>query len=128
MTPPTELVITLPLPPNMANGRMHWRSKQKRRVAYLEHCVYECILRHVSADAYRLKERHAALAFTLYLGAQMDHDNALARCKWPVDFLVAQGFLHDDSPKWCQFSIPSQVITRDKNQQRLEITITYQEM
>lgn len=127
MTSPTELVITLPLPPTMANSRMHWREKHRQRVAYLEHC-----------DIVNLREmprlvrdagapRRASLAFVLHVGNPMDDDNALARTKFACDWLVMRGFLVDDSRKWCKMSIPSQVITRDKNKQRLEIYIQYQD-
>ncbi len=125
MTPSTELVITMELPPNLGNSRMHWRTKHKKRAAYLRDCAFYARRAFDSADSVRgLKAR---VSFTLYLGAQMDQDNALARCKWPIDWLVANGFLVDDSPKWCSMSIPSQVITRDKKAQRLEITIKYEE-
>jgi hypothetical protein len=136
MTPPTELVITeffvfLPLPPNLANGRMHWRVKERKRKEYFVLCK---ILGKMGVPGAMHRFRGiepapglAHLSFLLKLGNRMDDDNALARCKWAVDFLVADHILIDDSPKHCRMSIPSQVITRDKDKQRLEIHFQYQD-
>ena len=64
------------------------------------------------------------LSFILQLGNRMDDDNALARCKWPVDWLVSRGYLVDDKPAHCRMTIPEQIITRKKTEQRLVITIS----
>ena len=134
MTTATELVISLPFPPNMANGRMHWRVKERHRAQYLVLCrglwyaeIDGCSARSSMHEFARQHRTKSLLSFCLRLGGRMDDDNALARCKWPVDWLVSEGILVDDSPKWCSMSIPEQVITRDKAQQRLEITIRYAE-
>lgn len=122
----TELTVVLPLPPNLANSRMHWRVKNKARRHYLGYCeLWVASNRQwtprIDASAKR------QVAFTVYLGARMDHDNALSRMKWPLDFLVSRGYLVDDSPQYCDMSIPEQVITRDKSKQRVEITISYED-
>jgi hypothetical protein len=131
MTPPTELVITLPLPPNRANGRGHWRKWHAARVSYCDwaNMRYMATQRHLRTlyEDGVPRDAKLSLGFTLYLGNRMDDDNALARVKWAVDWLVASQHLMDDSPKFCRMSIPSQVITRDKTKQRLEIHIQYQE-
>jgi hypothetical protein len=127
MTPPTELVITLPLPPSMANARVHWRVKNRQRVAYFEHCdVLHRIDKGIGFPP-SLPERSARLGFTLYCANRHDDDNALSRCKFATDWLVKRGYLVDDAPKFCRMSIPEQVITRDKAKQRLEIVIRYEE-
>lgn len=127
----TSLTVVLPLPINIANGRMHWRAKDVARGKYMECCRLAYHAQpslQVMASMLKLyPAAGASLKFALHLGRQMDHDNALARCKWPVDFLVAQGLLQDDSPKHCAMSIPEQVVTRDKSKHRLEITIAYHE-
>jgi hypothetical protein len=127
MTPPTELVITLPLPVNLANGRMHWREKDRDRKAYFEHCDVLSMTKGIRWLDGEPAKRPAALGFVLHVGNQMDDDNALARVKWAVDWLFTRRFLVEDKRPWCSMSIPSQVITRDKNKQRLEITIKYED-
>lgn len=127
----TSLTVVLPLPPNIANGRMHWRAKYVARGKYMDACDAS-----QAAEGFRHRwnpghttpnHEHATLKFGLYVGAQMDHDNALSRVKWPVDWLVAAGYLVDDSPKHCTMSIPHQVITRKKPEQKVIIVITYED-
>src|SRR5687767_1865087 len=99
--------ITLPLPPNMGNSRMHWRTKHRKRLDYLAAC---------DAIGPRVRPRQLSelveLRATLYLGNHMDDDNALARLKWPVDWLKTRGHLVDDGRKHCRMTIPEQVVKR----------------
>lgn len=111
--------LVLPLPPNMANGRMHWRAKNKKREQYEERAWYWC------ADARQRPPRTplptATLRATLYVHNIMDTDGAVARLKWPVDFLVKGGWLTDDNPKVLTWTIPEQAI--DRKNPRVEIEL-----
>jgi hypothetical protein len=127
LRPREGLKITLPLPPNIANGRMHWRTKHARRTAYVEQAKMWLLLRDFTLPSWyseRLPLPLAELGATLYLHSLMDDDGALSRLKWPIDVLVRQGYLVDDSRKHCRMTIPEQVIERDKSRQKVEITLT----
>ena len=122
MTEP--LTLSLPLPPNMANARQHWRVKHRTRKAYLS-----------ALDALRSARilppppsaplSPVVLSSTLYLWAHMDDDNALARIKYAADWLVRSGYLVDDKRPHCRFTVPEQAI--DRTDPRLVITLTPQE-
>jgi hypothetical protein len=119
MTAP--LTLTLPMPPNMANGRGHWRTKNRERLAYLDQCKALWYARQLPAVPLPIP-RAVTLGSTLYLWAHMDDDNALARIKHAADFLTWAGYIVDDKRPHCRFTIPEQVI--DRKDQRLVLTLT----
>jgi hypothetical protein len=51
----------------------------------------------------------------------MDLDNLMARCKWPVDWLVIRSVIAGDSPKELEWELPRQLI--DRKDQRIEIEL-----
>lgn len=117
----SALTLELPLPPNMANGRGHWRAKNRERRAYLEECTnrYVCRLLPLAPN----EPLHpVTISATLYLWAHMDDDNALARIKHAADFCKHVGYIVDDKRPHCRFTIPEQVI--DRANQRLVLTLT----
>lgn len=127
----TSLTVVLPLPPNMANSRMHWRVKERKRKDYFASCALRWYAQAsggpLSRSRARMSQepRKAHLAFEMIVGNEMDEDNALARCKWAVDFLVREGILYGDKPKDCAMSIPKQIVKRTKDSYTLRVTITY---
>jgi hypothetical protein len=101
------LTLTLPLPPNMANGRGHWRKKDRERKAYLAACDARQAAGLVPpppAVPLPWAELHAAMV----MWAFMDCDNAIARLKWAVDWLVTRGYLEGDSRKHLAWTLPHQ--------------------
>lgn len=61
---------------------------------------------------------------TLHLcGTLMDADNAAARCKFPLDFLVTRGWLKDDGPHVIQSFTVKQVREPRRADVRLVIEI-----
>ena len=108
--------FTLPLPPNIANARLHWRAKDRKRVEYLLLCT-------AMADVPRPTEPlcEARIRATLYVWSLMDTDNLVARMKWPVDWLVDRGYLVDDHPTVLHWDMPQQMI--DRKHQRVEIEL-----
>lgn len=121
---PTTLPVTfiLPLPPNMANARWHWAAKHRARQEYFLELANLYILGLIPkppAEPFP----YVFISSTLYLLSQMDEDNALARIKWPVDWLKRHGYIVDDRIPHARFTIPAQVVSR-KAQSRLELTLT----
>jgi hypothetical protein len=46
----------------------------------------------------------------------------MARLKWPVDFLVKDGWIADDGPDHLEWEMPAQVV--DRKRPRVEIELT----
>lgn len=112
--------VTLPLPPNLANGRLHWRAKDRKRGEYEASCAYWAIM---GGDLHPQEPlERARISAVLYVHQRMDWDNLMARCKWPVDFLVKDRWIVDDSPDRLEWvGIPTQEI--DRKNQRLVVTL-----
>ncbi len=117
----SEITLNLPLPPNLANGRMHWRVKENHRKRFFAACnaLYHAGRVPKAPDA---PLTPVVIRPTLYLWAYSDDDNALARCKWAADWARAAGYIVDDRRPHCRFEIPEQHI--DRANQRLVLTIT----
>jgi len=108
--------LTLPLPPNRANAREHWRVTHRKKVEYYEKAELTLMMADWDRGGQAPPRGRVTLTATLYVWARMDPDNAVSRLKWPIDSLVSYGFLVDDNEKWLDFTeIPKQVIDR-KNQ------------
>lgn len=109
------LVLTLPMPENVANARMHWRTKHRARKSYFGVCDGRQGMGQIAPPPLQAFA-HATIQATMYLGASMDHDNALARLKWAVDWLVTRGYLLDDNRACLAWDgLPHQIIKRDGN-------------
>ena len=107
-----RLTLTVPMPPNMANGRMHWRTKHRARTEYFAACDFRQRARLVPKPP-AVPFGKAALTVTMHVGARHDVDNAMARCKWAIDWLTTRGYIADDGPDclmWTGF--PEQVVKR----------------
>ena len=133
-----KIHLTLPLPPNRANAREHWRvTHRKKKVYYgtmdgvmvgaMPDGTKITLVRTAPHGALRPRltqpeQRRMHLAATFYVWAKMDQGNAVARLKWIEDALVHFGLLKDDSEEWLGLEIPKQVI--DRKRQRVEIVLT----
>lgn len=121
MSEPLRFVV--PMPPNMANGRMHWRVKENARSKYF--CTLNLMqLAGSFPKAPDPTPARASIHARMFLGAQMDHDNAVARLKWAIDWLRANRYIAGDNPKQLEWDgFPEQVVKRDGNY-RIELTVT----
>lgn len=109
------LTLVLPMPPNLANARMHWRVKNKERRAYLDLLTNLFMARQIP-DPPAKPFFPAYVTATFYVGARHDTDNLFARAKWPIDWLVRNGYLVDDrDDRLIWTAIPTQVVKRDGN-------------
>jgi hypothetical protein len=100
------------MPANLANSRMHWRKKHQLRTEYFAACELRRMTRQLPPPPTTPWPR-ASVTVAMVLGAAMDDDNAVARCKWPLDWLVRAGYVADDrrsALRWGAF--PTQTITR----------------
>lgn len=113
----SEIRLILPLPPNRANAREHWRVTHRKKKAY-----YELVQASLAKAPLSWAAACPTLTATLYVWAKMDPDNCVARLKWPIDMLVGLGYLIDDSEDYLDFTqIPKQVI--DRKNPRVEIAL-----
>lgn len=118
----TPLTLTVPLPPNLANARMHWRVKLKAKKAYWETLSMLANMGKIPAEIVSRPPR-ARIAVTLYLHSPMDDDNAMARVKWILDWFVTNGYLAGDSRKHLEWDgLPKQFI--DRKHPRCVLTLT----
>ena len=115
------LKLELPLPPNLANGRMHWRAKHRKRGLYHLACDLAMMARTIpQPPASPLSP--VTISSTLYVWSFNDDDNATARLKWAADWCKTRGYIVDDRRPHARFTIPEQVI--DRSNQRLVLTLT----
>lgn len=120
------MTLTVPMPPNRGNARGH------SVVANITKKQYWAMLDEL--QQYGLvppPPRHpiprAALTSTMYLGAWMDDDNAVARHKIVLDWLVTRGYLAGDRKKHLRWTgFPSQVVRRT-HEYRIALTLTPEE-
>lgn len=114
--------VVLPLPPNRANDRSHWRKVHRTRSGYLAAAWTRAIAQTKATErGFRMAPPMKVTA-TLYVWAKMDDDNAVARLKWPLDALKHAGLLRDDKRPWCTLTgIPEQTI--DRANPRIELTL-----
>ena len=115
--------LTLPLPPNRANAREHWRVTHRNKVEYYEKARNAILLELVNNVEWTgdCTER-MRLDATCHLWKKMDRGNLVARLKWIEDILVKTGLLVDDNEEWLDLQMPKQVI--DRKEQRVEIILT----
>lgn len=114
------MTLTLPLPPNIANMRAHWARKNTQKRQYWDRCT----LWRINENQPRPDcdpPQTADVTVTLYLHQLMDDDNAAARCKWLLDWLVGDGYLLDDKRPYCRLTVCQQV---DRKRQRACVEIT----
>ncbi len=100
------------MPDNLANSRMHWRAKHGRRQQY-ERVLNGLLWAQQLPPVPAVPMERAVVYATMRLGHVMDEDNAVARCKWALDWIVKAGYLEDDRRQvlnWGAF--PSQHVTR----------------
>ena len=108
--------LTLPLPPNRANARWHWRREKELRDSYFMRCLVMHGLRWRDAPL-----AYARISATLYVWNISDMDNLMARMKWPVDWLVHRGYITNDDPAHLEWTLPMQQI--DRKNPRVEIEL-----
>lgn len=115
--------LVLPLPPNRANAREHWRVTHNKRAAYYA-AAQARVWQQTNAVSRGQFQPDAMVRVTatLYVWGRMDDDNAVARLKWALDLLRLMHIIRDDKRPWCRLSgIPEQRI--DRTNQRLELVL-----
>ena len=109
--------LTLTLPLNLGNARLHWAEKNRKMNFYFNLCLATV---KTKRPEYPLSQ--ADISATLYVWNLMDEgDNMRTRLKWPLDFLVQRGFIENDSPKVLVWGTVTQEI--DRRNQRVEIEL-----
>lgn len=128
------LVLVVPMPRSVLNasGRSrHWRTVDADKNAYwryLDLCAYEPMW--VKPLPPPVPLHRVTLTSHMVLGGAMDDDNAIARHKWLLDWLVSRGYLATDRRErkrdgaGCRWAaLPSQTVTR-KETPRIALTVT----
>jgi len=113
------VLLTVPMPLNLANSRLHWEKKRRLRNAWEVRAI---------AQERGLRGRHrtmgrATLAAVMYVSMRMDDDNAVARLKWVCDLLKKRGLIVDDRRPYLTLTgIPEQ--RTGSRPPRIELTLT----
>lgn len=116
------LTFRLPMPPNLANARMHWRARHAAKVAYWRHLDL-LLAGRILPQPPDVPLARATITATLTLHNPMDDDNAMARAKWAQDWLASRGYVAGDSRRHLRWGgIPAQRISR-KNEPCLELVL-----
>ena len=89
------LVFVFPLPENRANRWAHWGARYAKRKKYWARLDLLVTLRRNPRAVRRLAKAHATVAVWTWK-AISDKDNATARTKDILDWLVSRGYLVDD--------------------------------
>ena len=117
------MTLTFPMPPNLANrasGRSHWRWLHREKKTYLAHLDALQACRRIPPPP-EVPMQRPLLSSTMHVGAKNDADNAVARHKWPIDWLATRGYIENDKHlDWHAF--PVQVVKRGV-EYRLELTL-----
>lgn len=122
----SDLTLSVPMPPNLTNrrsGGSHWRTVHREKAAYQAALTTRLRARLLPVPPPEPFAR-VRIHSTMYLGAHMDDDNAMARHKWLVDWLRAAGYVADDRKRnieWAAF--PEQIVKRDGNY-RIVLTLS----
>lgn len=111
--------LTLPLPANLGNARLHWAQKHRAKNAYWKRCDERQLVGLVPPPPPGPLNQ-ARLTITLYTHNPMDPSNAVARVKWVEDWLVTRGYITDDSARHIQLEVGQKIDRRDP---RCEITL-----
>ena len=117
------ITLTVPMPDNIANSRMHWTRRMRIKQQYAKQ-LNELQSIGIIPPPPAVPLPHVTVRSVMYLGGPMDDDNAVARHKPLLDWLKRAKYIVDDRRKclrWEKF--PEQVVRRN-HQYRIEITIT----
>lgn len=140
---PSALVLVVPMPANVTNrrsGGSHWRTIHAERTRYRESLdALAAICQHGAGDGchgYVIPPtppsplRCVRISSSMLLRGGMDDDNAIARHKPIIDWLVSRGYLATDrrerkkdgaSCRWA--GLPEQRVSRTEPP-RVTLTIT----
>ena len=119
-------MFVFPMPPNLTNrrsGASHWAVRGREKKDYLAQCDQRQNAGLIPPPP-KTPFKQALISSWMLLGGAMDDDNALARHKWPLDWLKTRGYIVDDRRtcvKWT--GLPEQEVKRGVDY-RLEITLT----
>ena len=107
--------LVLPLPPNRANSRWHWRTEKRHKDTFylMSTALYPKLPKQTL--------ERCDISCDLYVWSTMDTDNAYGRLKWVLDWLQAREYIASDSPACIGTLTVRQHI--DRKDQRLELEI-----
>ena len=121
-------LLTLPLPTNIANARLHWAQRHRARRKYFEICDLFMAggeRAGVSAPPSQPPEK-AKIRITFFLHNKMDEYNLTARAKWIQDWLQTRGYIKSDSPDHLRLLRPRQKVDRKNKRVEIELTVVKQ--
>ena len=118
----TSITITIPLPPHAVkpNARSHWRAKATAVKHYRKAAWAAAMgaLRGAHPPMWLKAKYHIAAYFPTL--QRLDPDNLVSSLKAGIDGIADAGIVANDKDLWPE----RPTISKDKNNPRIEITIT----
>jgi len=111
------------MPPNRGNARGHWAVNYRAQRDYynrLDNLQLIGFLPRLPAEPMGL----VRLDVVAVLARRNDSDNLVARCKWPIDWLVSRRYLKSDDPSVLDWPMMPEKRVSRKEAPRLTFTIT----
>lgn len=109
-----QLTLTMPMPVNRGNARMHWRPTLRAKKHYFADCDQRQLIGMIPPPPPTPFGR-CVLNATMVLGQAMDDDNAMARLKYALDWIRTRGYVRDDSRRVIQWAgFPRQIVDRTR--------------
>lgn len=112
--------LVLPLPPNLANARLHWAQKLRVKKRYYRDADERQLVGLVPPPPPE-PMRSAVVSVHLHVHNRLDKDNLYARLKYLLDWLVTRGYLANDDPDTIRDLMVRQSIER--SDKRAEVTL-----
>lgn len=115
-----SITMRLSVPLNLANRRMHPMAVHRLKKAYWRACDLRQSIGLVPAPPAK-PWRAAIVRATWHTHNRMDRDNATARLKWVLDWLVTRGYVEDDREENMAVELQPSQIDRGDPHLMLEI-------
>lgn len=109
--------LWIPRPPDNANARHHWRKATSLKKLFWQQLEHrQAIGYHIPpVPAHPIPRARVEARYHHTAKRLLDADNAIRRLKPAVDWLVTQGYLAGDDPERLEWTIPEQIIDRNRD-------------
>lgn len=115
------LVFDFPLPPNRANRYAHWAARHAQRKSLWRSLDAMAMVKRLPPPPrYPWAKAHAVLEVKTWRPS--DPDNATARAKDCIDWLVSRGYLVDDGPTHLTLGV--RATTAPRTETGITVTLT----
>lgn len=116
----SSVQMVIPLPLNLANSRLHWAEKMRKKRAYWDELTIRKQAKIIPPPPVRWPT-FARVEMVLYVARLMDKGNAYNRVKWVEDWLAGHGYIAGDREDQIDLQVSQKV---DRKNTRIHVVIT----